>query len=309
MNATTIRHDDEPPEVPKNGPGSAQDDEPTDASLKEYVGPITVIRPQEGWVSIEFVELWRYRDLLVQKVYRDFSAKYRQSFIGVGWAFVNPLMCMVVFTIVFSKIAKLPSEGVPYPVFNFSGLIPWLYFSGCLTRASQSTISGGQLLTKVYFPRLLLPLSKVINGLIDFGIQLVLLLGLMMWFGVTPSGNMILIPVFLAVCMTTALSVSLWATALVVKYRDVQSIIGYVMQMWMWLTPVAYSASSVPEEWQAVYALNPMVGVLEGFRWAILGNAAPNWEMMAVSTFASILMLISGLYFFRRVESTFADVI
>jgi lipopolysaccharide transport system permease protein len=270
---------------------------------------VTVIEPQGAWVALNLGEIWRYRDLLFQMVYRDFSAKYRQTVLGFAWAVINPIVQMVLFTLVFGKMAKLPSDGIPYPVFSYTGLLPWLYFSGCLTRSSESALSGTALLTKVYFPRLILPLSKVTNGLIDFGVQFAVLLVLMIWYGVAPSWGIVCLPLFVLLCALSALAVGLWASALSVKYRDVTQVIGFVARMWMWVTPVLYSVSLVPERWRPLYSLNPMVGVLEGFRWAMLGKSAPDWRMMAISTGVTVILFVGGLYFFRRTEATFADVI
>lgn len=270
---------------------------------------VTVIKPETGWVRLNVREIWRYRGLLLQLVWRDFSAKYRQSVIGVGWAVINPLVQMALYTLVFGRMARLPSEGSPYPVFVFAGLLPWMYFSGCLSGVSSSTVNSSNLLTKIYFPRLILPLSRLANGLIDFGIQFVMLGVMMAWYGVTPSWAILTIPLFLCLCMVSAASIGLWAAALSVKYRDVNQLTSVMARMWMWLTPVAYSIDLVPESWRTVYRLNPMVGAIEGFRWALLGKVQPDWEMVAFSTAIAGCLLTGGLYFFRRTEGTFADVI
>lgn len=271
--------------------------------------PVTVIEPQRGWISLDAGELWRYRELLFQLVTRDFSTKYRQSVLGVGWAFIAPLVTVAIYTLVFGRLARLPSDGIPYPVFSYAGLLPWLYFSNCLKNSSSSAVSASNLLTKVYFPRLLLPISKVVTGLIDSCIQLTVLGMLLLVYGVVPSWQIVYIPLFLFVGMITALGVGTWATALAVKYRDVNHAIQFLAQMWQWLTPIAYSANLVPERWRVWYWMNPMVGVVEGFRWSVLDHATPNWAMFGISTAVALLVLISGLYFFRRMEATFADVI
>ena len=270
---------------------------------------ITVIEPPSAWPALNLGELWKYRDLLILFVWRDFSAKYRQSVLGVSWAVINPVIQMVLFTLVFGKMAELPSDGIPYPVFNFSALLPWIYFSGCLTKSTTSAVRSSQLLTKVYFPRLLLPLANVTNGLIDFGIQLVLLLLLMAWYGIVPTAGAFLLPLFLLMIIVAALAVGLWTSALSVKYRDVTQVISFMARMWMWLTPVVYSVSLVPEKWRPLYYLNPMVGVIEGFRWAMLGATSPDWQMMGISFVVTCLLLVSGVIFFRKSEATFADVI
>ena len=269
----------------------------------------TIIKPRSGWISLELVELWRYRDLLFQMLYRDFSARYRQSVVGPAWVFINPLITMFVFTIVFGTIAKLPTDGIPYPIFNFSGMLPWIYFSGCLSKSTESTIAGGRLLSKVYFPRLILPLSKVTLGLVDFAVQFVMLLALMWWYQIAPTMNLLFVPAFMLLAMVSGLSLGIWATTIVIKYRDIQQLIGYAVQLLMWLTPVAYATRSVPDEWQFVYGLNPMVGVIDGFRWAVIGSPAPNWTTLLLSCGIATLLFVAGLYFFRRSEATFADVI
>ena len=270
---------------------------------------VTIIKPKDGWPKVDLLEVWRYRDLLVQMVYRDFSTRYRQSVVGPSWALIHPLFSMVIHTFVFSTIARLPSDGLPYPVFNFCGSLPWIYFSGCLSKSSESTISGNRLITKVYFPRVLLPLSKVAIGLIDLGIQFLILLALLAWYGITPSANILFVPVFVIIALITALSGGLWVSAIVVKYRDLRQLIQYAVQAMMWLTPVAYATSSVPDEWLFVYSLNPIVHVVDGFRWAVVGSPELNTIPLVVSILIIIPFFVSGLYFFRRSESTFADMI
>jgi lipopolysaccharide transport system permease protein len=270
---------------------------------------ITIIEPQKTWVTLELGELWRYRDLFTQLVWRDFSSRYRQSVIGIGWALIRPAVSMIIFTIIFKGVANLPSDGIPYPIFNYTALIPWMYFSGCLTNSSTSVVGSSGLLTKVYFPRLILPLSKAAIGLVDVVIQFALLVVLMIWYGVAPTWGVLMLPFLLLMCAVGGLSVGLWLTALNVKYRDITHAIPFLSQMWMWITPIVYPSSMVPERWRVVYGLNPMVGVVEGFRWALLGKAAPDWTMMAASAAVIVLLFVGGLYYFRRTEATFADVI
>lgn len=270
---------------------------------------VTVIRPPPKWPAIDLHELWAYRELLFVLAWRDVSIRYKQSAIGIGWAIIQPLMMMVIFTVVFGIFAKLPSEGVPYPIFTFCALLPWNYFARSMTDSSNSLVGSSHLVTKVYFPRLVLPLSRVFAGLIDFGIGFVILLGMMVWYGITPTIGLLFLPVFLLVAMLAALGVGLWLTAMNVKYRDVTFVIPFLVQFWMYASPVAYSVTIVPERWQWVYGLNPMVGVIEGFRWALLGKAAPNAEIMLVSLGAILLLLTSGLFYFKKMERTFADII
>jgi lipopolysaccharide transport system permease protein len=268
-----------------------------------------VIEPPTGWPALKLGEVWRYRDLLFLMVWRDISANYRQSVIGYGWALFKPVFTMVVFTLVFGKVAKIPSDEIPYPLFCYAALLPWLYFAGCLTGASNSVVQNGHLLTKVYFPRLILPLTSLASGLADLVVQVVLLAGLMLWYGIVPGWPVLLVPAFVLMCVLSAISVGLWLTAINVKYRDVAHLVPFLVQMWMWLTPIAYPSSLVPARWQPVYGLNPMTGVVEGVRWALFGTTAPDWRMMSVSFAMVVVLLVSGLYYFRRTESTFADVI
>ncbi len=267
------------------------------------------IEPPSGWPALNLGEVWRYRDLLLVLVWRDISANYRQSIIGYGWAVAKPVLTMLVFTLVFGVVARFPSDGLPYPLFCFAGLLPWLYFSACLTGTSSSVVNSSQLLTKVYFPRLVLPLTSVLGGLIDFGIQLVLLAGMMAWYGVRPGWGTLLVPAFVLLCMLTGLAVGLWLTALNVKYRDIGYVVPFLAQLWLWLTPIAYPSSMASGRARLVFGLNPMTGVVEGFRWALFGTAAPDWGMMAVSFAVVGVLFLSGLFYFRKVERTFADVI
>jgi len=285
---------------------------PTELSAAAPQGeslPVTVIEPQDGWARLNLGEVWRYRDLLFLLVWRDFSAKYRQSVLGLGWALIGPVLTVFIYTIVFGRMAKFPSDGIPYPVFSYAALLPWMYFSGCLTGVSNSAVGGKHLLTKVYFPRLILPLTKVVGGLIDFGIRLGVLLLMMIWYGIVPNAGVLLLPVFLLMCALSSLAVGLWLTALSVKYRDVRQMVSFLVRMWQWLCPIVYSVSMVPEKWRLLYSLNPLVGVIEGFRWAMLGKAAPDWAMMGISASVMTALLLGGLFFFKRAEATFADVI
>lgn len=269
----------------------------------------TVIKPPSGWLSLDLREVWAYRELLFLLSWRDVSVRYKQSLVGIGWAVIQPVMTMLIFTLVFGKFAKLPSEGVPYPIFTYCALLPWNYFARSLGDSSNSLVGSANLVTKVYFPRLVLPLSKVFAGLIDFGVAFVILLGMMVWYRVTPTTGLLLLPVFIFFAMLIALAVGLWLTALNVKYRDIKFVVPFLTQFWMYASPVAYSATIVPEQWRWIYGLNPMVGVIEGFRWALLGKAAPNLGMMVLSLGIVLLIFVSGLFYFKRMEKTFADII
>ncbi len=268
-----------------------------------------VIEPQKGWISLNLLEVWRYRDLLTMLVWRDFSCRYRQSVLGAGWAIVRPVLSVLVFTVIFGRIAKLPSDGIPYPLFSFAAMMPWLYFSTALANATNSVVGGQGLLTKVYFPRLVLPLASICSGLGDLVIQFVLLIALMLWYGAAPTWSVLLVPFFIFECMVVSLALGLWLTALNVKYRDINQLVPFVVQIWMYLTPIVYSSTMVPHRYRALYSLNPLVGVVDGFRWAMLGQTAPDWSMLAISSTVVVILFVSGLYYFRRVEQTFADII
>ncbi len=270
---------------------------------------IRVIEPPSRWLGFGLAELWRYRDLLLLLIWRDISSRYRQSVIGLGWAVITPLVSVGVFTLIFGNVAKLPTGDVPYPLFNLAGLVPWLYFAGGVTGAATSVVAGRALVSKAAFPRLILPVAKLCVGLVDVGIQLVLLAGLMACYGVQPSWRLLAVPAVLAACLVTALSVGVWLAALNVRFRDIHHAVPFLVQMWMWLTPVVYSTGMVPEGMRLIYALNPMVGVVDGFRWTVLGSQPPDTSTTALTLVVVIALLLGGLAFFRRTEETFADVI
>ncbi len=269
----------------------------------------TLIEPPKRWVALELSELWRYRELMAMLVWRDVSASYRQSIVGVGWAVFRPAMSVAIFTLVFGKLARLPTDGVPYSVFNLTALIPWMYFAGALQAATGSVVGGGGLITKVYFPRLALPLASVAKGLVDLAVQSALLAGLLVFFSVAPTPRLLLLPVLVLMCVVSALAAGLWLSALNVRYRDVGHAVPFLLQAWMWLTPVVYSSSLVPERWRGLYSLNPMAGIIEAFRWAILGVRAPAWDTFIVSMVVVVAVLVTGCFYFRKVELAFADVI
>lgn len=271
--------------------------------------PVTVIEPSQGWIQLNLAELWRYRDLLTLLIWRDLASRYRQSVVGIGWAILKPVTSMLIFTFVFGRVVGIKSEGAPYPLMVFSAILPWMYFSNALSSATNSVVSGGALLTKVYFPRLMLPLVGVVTGLGELAIQLVVLVMLMAWYRVVPGWQGLMAPLFILMAAVTALSVGLWLTALNVKYRDVGQALPFLIQTWMWLCPIVYSSNSVPAHLRPIYGLNPMVGVIEGFRWSWLGAPTPDWPMMWVSFTVVAVLFIGGLYFFRKTEDTFADII
>lgn len=272
---------------------------------------VRLIEPTKGWISLNLGEVWRYRELLQLLVWRNTVVRYKQSVVGIGWAVLKPVISMVVFSLIFGRFAKLPSEGIPYPIFTYVALLPWLYFANCLGNTSGSLVGGAGLVSKVYFPRLILPLSNLFTGLVDFCISFLVLVGLMVWYRahITLTWGIACLPVFLLLAMMTALAFGLWLTSFSVKYRDVQHLMPFVTQVWMYLTPVAYSAKLVPERWRLIYSLNPMCGVIEGFRWALLGKSSPNWTAMLISAVVTAVVLVTGLYYFRKTEKTFVDIV
>ena len=270
--------------------------------------PTITIRPSRGWVALNLRDLWEYRELLYFLTWRDIKVRYKQTILGAAWAVLQPFLTMVVFSIFFGRLAQVPSDGIPYPIFAYCALVPWSYFAGALDRAGNSLVGSANLITKVYFPRLAIPTSAVLAGLLDFAIAFVVLLGMMLYYGIVPTAAILTLPLFLLLAIATALAVGLWLSALNVQYRDVRYTIPFLTQFWLFATPVAYSSTLVPERWRALYGLNPMAGVVEGFRWALLGKEPPG-PLMAVSVIVVILLLIGGLYYFRRMEKTFADVV
>ncbi len=271
--------------------------------------PIIRIRPSSERLASGFKELWHYRELLYFLVWRDVKVRYKQTAIGAAWAIIQPLMTMIIFTIVFGKFANMPSDGLPYPIFSFAALLPWTYFSKALNQSVSSVVADANLITKVYFPRLLLPLSAVVGGLIDFAIAFVFLLAMMAWYGLAPQWGVLLLPFFVLLTMLTALSVSVWLSVINVRYRDVGQAIPFLVQIWLFASPVAYPASVVPENWRFLYNLNPLAGIIEGFRWALLGNQNPPIVSLLLTTAVVLALLYGGIVFYKRMEKTFADVV
>ncbi len=272
-------------------------------------GELVRIRPRSGWRSLNLAELWRYRELLWFLAARDIKLRYKQTVLGVAWAVIQPLLTMIVFSIFFGRLGGIPSDGIPYPLFALCALLPWQLFAYALTQSSNSVVNEQRLITKVYFPRLIVPISSVLSGLMDFGVAFLLLLGMMAWYGVTPGWAVVTVPLFVLLAVAAALAVGLWLAALNVQYRDFRYTIPFLTQFWMFASPVAYPSSLVPQAWRPLYGLNPMAGVIEGFRWALLNKADPSWGLLAVSTAAVVLLLTGGLLYFRRMEKTFADVV
>ncbi|MER3424227.1 MAG: phosphate ABC transporter permease [Nitrospiraceae bacterium] len=271
--------------------------------------PVIFIRPSKGRVPLNLKDLWAYRELLYFLVWRDIKVRYKQTVLGVAWVVIQPVFTMIVFSIFFGWLAKVPSDGVPYPIFAYCALLPWQLFAYSLSESSNSLVANQNLITKVYFPRLVIPLSPTLAGLLDFLIAAVVLLGLMAYYGITPTGRVWALPLFVLLAIATALGVGLWLSALNVQYRDVRYTLPFLTQLWLFATPIAYPSSLVPEPWQTVYGLNPMVGVVEGFRWALLGTGSGPSLMLAVSVATTCGLLLSGLSYFRRMERTFADMV
>ncbi len=273
--------------------------------------PTTVyIKPSKGLAALNLRDLWIYRELVFFMVWRDVKVKYKQTLLGMAWAVIQPIMTMLVFTFLFDRVAKLPTDGIPYPVFSFTALLPWGLFIVALNQGSRSLVAHNNMVTKIYFPRLILPMSSVFAGLVDFAIAFVILIALMIYFQVTPAYHLLwTLPLFLLLAVITALGVALWLSAINVKYRDVNHALPFLTQFWLFVTPVAYSASVISEKWQLLYSLNPMAGVVNGFRWALLGTGNGPDAALWVSVAISILIFISGLFYFRSMEKTFADTI
>ena len=271
--------------------------------------PITQVRPSKGWSGINLRELWRYRELVYFLIWRDIKVRYKQTMLGAAWAIIQPFFTMVVFSIFFGKLANIPSDDIPYPIFAYTALLPWQLFEGGIRKAGKSLVSGRNLITKVYFPRLAVPISSVISGLVDFALAFVVLLGMMWFYGYRPTSAIWFTPLLLILALITAMGTGLWLSALNVEYRDVGYLMPFILRVWFFLTPITYSASIVPEAYQTLYALNPMTGVVQGFRWAMLGEGSSPSIILLASTVASLVLLISGALYFRRMERTFADVV
>jgi len=271
--------------------------------------PTLLIRPSRGWAALDLADLWQYRELIYFLTWRDIKVRYKQTVLGGAWAILQPFLTMVVFSVFFGRLAGIPSDGLPYPIFAYCALLPWQLFAHALTESSNSLVANERLITKVYFPRLVVPISAVLAGLLDFLVAFVVLIGMMMYYHIRPTAAVWTVPLFLLLAVGAALGVGLWLSALNVQYRDVRYTIPFLTQFWLFLTPVAYPSTLVPVSWRALYGLNPMAGVVEGFRWALLGKTEGPGALLAVSVAITIVILIGGLYYFRRMEKTFADVV
>ena len=271
--------------------------------------PTLRIAPPRGWLDLHLNELWSARELLYFFVWRDVKIRYKQTAIGAAWAIIQPFMTMVVFSLFFGALAKIPSHGLPYPIFYYSALLPWTYFAGALQNATNVVVEQQSVITKIYFPRLVLPLSAVVSGLLDFAISFLVFLGMMVWYHIKPGPALLLFPLFLLLAVLTALGVGLWLSAVNAIYRDVRYVVPFLVQFWMFASPVAYPSSLVPERWRWLYGLNPMAGVIEGFRWALTGKGQPPTGLLAVSAAMVLLLVAGGTAYFQKMEGTIADVV
>jgi homopolymeric O-antigen transport system permease protein len=267
------------------------------------------IRPSTGLTALNLGDLWLYRELIFFMIWRDIKVRYKQTLLGAAWAVIQPVLTMLVFNFVFGTVAKVPTEGVPYPIFSYTALLPWGLFTAALNTASRSLTANQNMITKIYFPRLVLPLASVLGGLVDFAIAFLVLIVLMIYYHVAPTVAIWTLPLFLLLTLVTALGVALWLSAINVQYRDVNYVLPFLTQFWLFLTPVAYSAKVISAKWQLVYSLNPMAGVVNGFRWALLGTETGPGPSMAISAAIAVIVLVSGLFYFRSMERTFADTI
>lgn len=268
-----------------------------------------VLKPSRGWVALNLGDLWRYRELAFFLTWRDIKVRYKQTLLGAGWAIIQPLVQMVVFNFLFGSLADISTGEIPRPLFTFSALLPWNLFSKALTDASRSLVASRNMITKVYFPRLVVPLASVLGGVVDFAIAFVILLGMMVYYQVSVPSTVWAVPLFILLALATALGIGLWFSAWNLHYRDVGYFIPFLTQFWMLATPIAYPLSEVPEQWYLIYSLNPMVGVVEGFRWSLLGSPPVSSDAMIISVGVGLISLITGIFYFRRMERTFADMV
>jgi lipopolysaccharide transport system permease protein len=270
---------------------------------------VLILKPTRGWGSLNLGEVWNFRELVYFLTLRDLKVRYKQTALGASWAILQPFLTMVVFSVLFGRLLGMPSDDIPYPIFSYTALLPWGVFSKALNDAGRSIVTNRSMITKIYFPRLIIPLASVISGVVDFIIAFIVLLGMMWYYDISPTSNIWTLPLLLLLALITALGVGLWLSAMNVLYRDIGYVIPFLTQLWFYLTPIVYPTSKIPEEWQLVYALNPMVGVVEGFRWALLDTNTSPGPMVVVSGIISIILMISGMFYFRRMERTFADVV
>ncbi len=282
---------------------------PTTAHPAALAPPVTVIEPRRGWISLGLAELWQYRELLYFLTWRDIKVRYKQTVLGAAWAVLQPLLTMVVFSLFFGRLAQMPSDDIPYPLFAYAALVPWTFFATGLAQSANSLVGSANLIRKIYFPRLVVPVSSVISGGVDFAIAFLVLLGMMPLYGYLPTWSAVWLLPLALLALATCLGVGLWLSAMNVQFRDVRYTVPFLVQLWLFATPIAYPSSLLPEVWRPLYAVNPMVGVVEGFRWALLATDTAPGPMILVSSLAAAVLLASGAFYFRRMEKTFADVV
>jgi lipopolysaccharide transport system permease protein len=270
---------------------------------------VIVVKPSRGWISLKLKELWEYRELLYFLTWRDLKVRYKQTVLGAAWAIIQPFFTMVVFSLFFGKLAKVPSDGIPYPIFAYTALVPWTFFASGLNNSSNSLVGSANLIKKVYFPRLVIPISSVIAGGLDFVLAFIVLIGMMLVYGIYPTFNIVWLPFLLLLTFVASLGVGLWFSALNVQFRDVSYIVPFLVQFWLFATPIAYPSSLLAEPWRTLYGINPMVGVVEGFRWALLGTDTAPSLIIIVSSLVALTLLVGGAFYFRRMEKTFADIV
>jgi lipopolysaccharide transport system permease protein len=267
------------------------------------------IHPKKGLLSLDLPAVWQYRELLYFLVWRELKVRYKQAAIGIGWAIIIPFVSMLIFTAIFGLFAKIPSDGLPYPVFAYAALLPWTYFSEAVKRGSTGLVSDAHMIQKIYFPRIIIPLSMAVAPLVDFLLSFFVLILMMLWYGIVPTWGIFALPLFLLLSLGMALGLSFWLGPLNVRYRDIGHALPFIIQIWMYASPIVYPVSMIPERWRTIYYLNPMTGVIEGFRWALLGSSSPDFYAMGASAILVIVILFSGAIYFRKMERTFADVI
>jgi lipopolysaccharide transport system permease protein len=270
---------------------------------------VIIVKPSKGWIPLNLRELREYRELIYFLTWRDIKVRYKQTVLGAAWAIIQPFFTMVIFSLFFGKLAKVPSDGIPYPIFTYAALVPWTFFANGLSQSSNSLVGSTNLIKKVYFPRLVVPISSVISGVFDFVLAFVVLLGMMLYYGIFPTVNIVWLPLLLLLTLTTSLGVGLWLSTLNVQFRDVRYTVPFLTQFWLFSTPIAYPSSLLSRPWRTLYGINPMVGVVEGFRWALLGTDTSPGPIIIVSSLVALALLVGGAFYFRRLEKSFADVI
>lgn len=278
-------------------------------STETEIVPKIRVQPSKGWVSLSLPELWQYHELLYFLTWRDIKVRYKQTVLGAAWAIIQPFFTMVVFSLFFGRLASMPSDGVPYPIFSYAALVPWTFFAFSLSQSSNSLVGNARLINKIYFPRLVMPIAASLAGVVDFVLAFIVLLLMMLFYGIVPTRNAVWLPLLLLLALITSLGVGFWLSAMNVQFRDVRYIVPFLTQLWMFATPIAYPSSIVPEPWRTLSAINPMVGVVEGFRWALLDTDTAPGPMVVVSAAAALMLFVGGAFYFRRMEKTFADVV